>query len=66
MFVPIHNIAPDKDKILSVDYNSIIPFLTKDNQEQQQQINEQNQQINKQQLQIDELKKIIQELINKK
>jgi hypothetical protein len=36
----------DKDKILSVDYNSIIPLLTKGIQEQQKIIQEQQNQIN--------------------
>jgi hypothetical protein len=36
----------DKDKILSVDYNSIIPLLTKGIQEQQNTIQEQQNQIN--------------------
>jgi trimeric autotransporter adhesin len=49
----------DQDKILSVDYNSIIPVLTKGIQEQQLVINAlQNQ--------IDELKLILEKLLNEK
>jgi hypothetical protein len=48
----------DKDKILSVDYNSIIPVLTKGIQEQQAQIEAQQKQIN-------ELKNIVEKLIKK-
>ena len=42
----------DKDKLLSVNYNSIIPILTKGIQEQQKQ--------------IEELKALVNQLINKK
>jgi hypothetical protein len=49
----------DKDKILSVDYNSIIPVLTKGIQEQQLLINAQ-------QKQIDEMKLILESLIKEK
>ena len=49
----------DKDKILSVDYNSIIPVLTKGIQEQQLLINAQ-------QKQIDEMKLILQNLLKEK
>jgi len=44
--------STDKDKLLSVDYNSIIPVLTKAIQEQQNEINE--------------LKELVKQLINKK
>ncbi len=46
-------------KILSVDYNSIIPVLTKGIQEQQLLINAQ-------QKQIDEMKLILEKLTNEK
>jgi hypothetical protein len=49
----------DKDKILSVDYNSIIPVLTKGIQEQQALIEAQ-------QKQIDEMKLILEKLMNNK
>jgi len=49
----------DKDKLLSVDYTSIIPVLTKAIQEQQKQIEEQ-------QKQIDELKALVNQLLSKK
>jgi hypothetical protein len=49
----------DKDKILSVDYNSIIPVLTKGIQEQQVLIEAQ-------QKQIDEMKLILQNLMKEK
>jgi hypothetical protein len=49
----------DQDKILSVDYNSIIPVLTKGIQEQQVLIEAQ-------QKQIDELKLILEKLLNEK
>jgi hypothetical protein len=49
----------DKDKILSVDYNSIIPVLTKGIQEQQLLINAQ-------QKQIDEMKLILKNLLKEK
>lgn len=49
----------DKDKILSVDYNSIIPVLTKGIQEQQALIEAQ-------QKQIDEMKLILEKLMNDK
>ncbi|MEY5046810.1 MAG: hypothetical protein RLZZ175_169 [Bacteroidota bacterium] len=48
----------DKDKILSVDYISLIPILTKSIQEQQAQIEAQ-------QIQIEELKKLLEGLIKK-
>jgi len=47
----------DSDKILSVDYNSIIPILTKGIQEQQLLIEAQ-------QKQIDEMKLMLEKLIN--
>jgi hypothetical protein len=53
------NEGTDKDKILSVDYNSIIPVLTKGIQEQQLLINAQ-------QKQIDEMKLILEKLMNEK
>jgi hypothetical protein len=49
----------DQDKILSVDYNSIIPVLTKGIQEQQLQIEAQ-------QKQIDEMKMLIEKLVKEK
>lgn len=56
----------DKDKILSVNYISLIPVLTKAIQEQQQQIEEQKisnndlkNQMDRQQKEIDELKALI-------
>jgi hypothetical protein len=49
----------DQDKILSVDYNSIIPVLTKGIQEQQVLIEAQ-------QKQIDELKLLLEKLLNEK
>jgi hypothetical protein len=49
----------DKDKILSVDYNSIIPVLTKGIQEQQLLINAQ-------QKQIDEMNLILHKLMKEK
>jgi len=70
----------DKNKILSVDYTSIIPLLTKGIQEQQKQIEQQDQQnqaqkkqidaqqkqIDAQQKQIDELKATLTQLIKEK
>ena len=53
------NEGTDKDKILSVDYNSIIPVLTKGIQEQQLQIEAQ-------QKQIDEMKMLIEKLVKEK
>ncbi len=49
----------DQDKILSVDYNSVIPVLTKGIQEQQLQIEAQ-------QKQIDEMKMLIEKLLKEK
>jgi hypothetical protein len=49
----------DKDKLLSVNYTSIIPVLTKGIQEQQKQIEEQ-------QKQIDKLKALVELMMNKK
>jgi hypothetical protein len=49
----------DADKILKVNYISVIPVLTKAIQEQQQQIEAQ-------QKQIDELKSMLQQVLNKK
>ena len=45
----------DKDKILSVDYNSIIPVLTKGIQEQQLLIKEQQKQIDEMRMMLDKL-----------
>lgn len=45
----------DKDKILSVDYNSIIPVLTKGIQEQQLLIKAQQKQIDEMRLMLDKL-----------
>jgi hypothetical protein len=49
----------DKDKILSVDYNSIIPVLTKGIQEQQLLLKAQ-------QKQIDEMKQMLEKLIKER
>ena len=49
----------DKDRLLSVDYNSLIPLLTKAIQEQQAQIQQQAEDIKT-------LKKLIQQLLEKK
>ena len=49
----------DKNKLLSVDYNSFIPMLTKAIQEQQKQIEDQNSKIAAQQKQIEELIKLV-------
>ena len=51
--------SSDKEKLLSVDYTSIIPVLTKGIQEQQKQIEEQ-------QKQIDKLKALVELMMNKK
>ena len=63
----------DKDKILSVDYNSIIPLLTKGIQEQQnlidsqqKHIESQQKQIESQQKQIDEIKYMLKIIIKEK
>ena len=63
----------DKDKILSVNYISLIPVLTKAIQEQQTLIDaetkskdEMKKQLEKQQQEIDQLKKLVEELIKKK
>jgi hypothetical protein len=70
----------DKDKILSVNYISLIPLLTKAIQEQQtlidaetkskdemkKQLDEQKKTMQQQQKQIDELKKLIEQVLNKK
>jgi hypothetical protein len=65
--------SADKDKILSVNYISLIPVLTKAIQEQQKIILEKAKEIDQQkkvndsqQKQIDELKKLVEELIKKK
>jgi hypothetical protein len=52
----------DENKLLSVDYNSFIPVLTKAIQEQQKQIEDQNAKIAAQQKQIEELIKLMKEL----
>jgi trimeric autotransporter adhesin len=49
----------DENKLLSVDYNSFIPMLTKAIQEQQKQIEDQNSKIAAQQKQIEELIKLV-------
>jgi hypothetical protein len=49
----------DENKLLSVDYNSFIPVLTKAIQEQQKQIEDQNAKIAAQQKQIEELIKLV-------
>ena len=51
--------SSDKEKLLSVDYTSIIPVLTKGIQEQQKQIEEQQEQ-------IDKLKALVEQMLNKK
>jgi hypothetical protein len=56
----------DKDKLLSVNYISLIPVLTKAIQEQQSQIEEQKKTMQQQQKQIDELKKLIEQVLSKK
>jgi hypothetical protein len=52
----------DENKLLSVDYNSFIPVLTKAIQEQQKQIEDQNAKIAAQQKQIEELIKLMKEI----
>jgi len=52
----------DENKLLSVDYNSFIPVLTKAIQEQQRQIEDQNAKIAAQQKQIEELIKLMKEI----
>jgi cytidyltransferase-like protein len=49
----------DENKLLSVDYNSFIPVLTKAIQEQQKQIEDQNAKIAAQQKQIEDLIKLV-------
>ena len=49
----------DENKLLSVDYTSLIPMLTKAIQEQQKQIEDQNAKIAAQQKQIEELIKLV-------
>jgi hypothetical protein len=49
----------DKDKLLSVDYTSIIPLLTKGIQEQQTMIETQQKQIEAQQKQLNEIKELL-------
>ena len=63
----------DKDKLLSVDYNSIIPILTKAIQEQQLQIvdqhkinEEQNKKTVEQNKKIDRLEALVEQLLKKK
>ncbi len=55
--------STDKNKLLSVDYTSIIPILTKGIQEQQAMIEAQQKQIEKQQNQIDAQKKQLNEIV---
>jgi len=59
VFPDLVNEGKDKDKILSVNYITLIPLLAKAIQEQQVQISSQ-------QKEIDELKKMIQILLDKK
>lgn len=54
----------DKDKLLSVNYTSIIPLLTKGIQEQEKRIKIQQTKIDKQQKEIDDLKSIFNQLVN--
>ena len=54
----------DKDKLLSVNYTSIIPLLTKGIQEQEKLIKIQQTKIDKQQKEIDDLKSIFNQLVN--
>ena len=56
----------DKDKLLSVDYNSIIPILTKAIQEQQSQIVEQHKLNEEQNKKIDRLEALVEQLLKKK
>jgi hypothetical protein len=56
----------DKDKILSVNYDALIPVLTKAIQEQQKTIEEEKAKNDKQQKEIDELKEMVKQLMEKK
>ncbi|MGQ7944625.1 tail fiber domain-containing protein [Flavobacterium sp. WC2509] len=56
----------DKDKILSVNYDALIPVLTNAIQEQQKIIDEEKAKNDKQQKEIDELKAIVKQLLEKK
>jgi len=56
----------DKDHLLSVDYISLIPVLTKAIQEQQNAIQDQKKQIQQQADDIQTLKKLVQQLLDKK
>jgi hypothetical protein len=56
----------DENKLLSVNYISIIPLLTKGIQEQQNLIESQQKQIESQQKQLDEIQELIKLLISKK
>jgi hypothetical protein len=59
IFPDLVNEGKDKDRLLSINYISLIPVLTKAIQEQQSQIEDQ-------QRQIDELRKMMQSLLDKK
>jgi hypothetical protein len=55
----------DKDKLLSVNYNALIPVLTNAIQEQQKIIDEEKAKNDKQQKEIDELKAMMKQLMEK-
>ena len=56
----------DKDKILSVNYDALIPVLTKAIQEQQKIIDKEKAKNDNQQKEIDELKAMVKQLMEKK
>jgi hypothetical protein len=56
----------DKDKLLSVNYDALIPVLTKAIQDQQKIIDEEKAKNDKQQKEIDELKAMVKQLLEKK
>lgn len=56
----------DKDKLLSVNYDALIPVLTKAIQDQQKIIDEEKAKNDKQQKEIDELKAMVKQLMDKK
>ncbi|MDR7370344.1 tail fiber domain-containing protein [Flavobacterium aquidurense] len=56
----------DKDKLLAVNYDAIIPVLTKAIQEQQKIIEEEKSKNDTQQKEIDELKTMVKQLMEKK
>ena len=66
VFPDLVNEGKDEDKLLSVNYISFIPLLTKAIQEQQSQIEDHKKIMVEQQKEIDELKKMMQTLLNKK